>query len=113
MSALPNTLDESQPGATETGELESVEAALLELNRAYAANRIDLRRLTQRRDELLTRKAELRRVIANNYLDAFLPPINLYSIEREGQTEAQRRNERHHQKRLLAAIVRRNNPAWK
>lgn len=109
MSAQPSAYEE-QASASETDELESVEEALMELNRAYAINQIDKSRLIKRRDELLTRKAELRRKRAKSYLDAYLPPVTFYSIEREGQTEAQRINERRHIKVLLKKIVERNNP---
>ncbi|HEX8746837.1 MAG TPA: hypothetical protein VF717_06520 [Pyrinomonadaceae bacterium] len=100
-----------QDAAEEPGELESIDTALKELNEAYARNRIDFRGLTQRRDQLLTRKAILRRRKVRATIFADAPPVVFYSIEREGQTEAQRINERQHLKRILKKIVERNNPA--
>ena len=62
-------------------ELESTETALDEVTRLYV--QADARRgaLGRRRAELLMGAKELRRKRARNDLDAFLPPLELISIE--------------------------------
>lgn len=87
---------------SDTDELETVEEALEELNRVYAAHEIDRGRMLTRRDELLSRARELRRKRASNYLDRDYPPINLYSIEVGPQTSAQKQA---HQKHVIAVTL--------
>lgn len=106
MNAQPSHYQEHQRPLAEPTELETVEHALLELNRAYAANQIDKGQLLKRRDELLTRKKELRRKAAKNYLDAHLPPITFFSIEKGLQTPEQQRAEKKHTIELTIKRVR-------
>jgi hypothetical protein len=106
MSAQPSLYEEHQIQITEPDELETVEHALLQLNRAYAANQIDKGRLLERRDQLLTRKKELRRRAAKDYLDDFLPPITFFSIEKGLQTPEQQRAEKKHTIEITIKRVR-------
>ncbi len=63
-------------------ELESVEAALEEITRRFVETDADRGRLEHRMMELRQGRNELRRRRARNALDAYLPPLTIYSFER-------------------------------
>jgi hypothetical protein len=65
----------------EQDELESVEVALEEITRCFVETDADRSRLEHRMMELRQGRDELRRRRARNTLDAYLPPLDIYSIE--------------------------------
>lgn len=66
-------------------ELESVDAALEEITRRFVETDADRGRLENRMMELRQNRDEVRRRRARNTLDAYLPPLTIYSFERDAR----------------------------
>jgi hypothetical protein len=79
------------PPVVSGDELEAVETAVRELTRLYAEADARAGRIGRRLREVRSGAVEVRRRHARNYLDAYLPPLKIVSIERthEGSVHAE------------------------
>lgn len=88
-----------------TEELESMDAAILELSQQIAHDERERGKLWARLEELQSGRAELRRKRIRTYLDLKLgPPITFYDIEAVGPRIYEQFNEEHYQRVLLARL---------
>jgi uncharacterized protein YnzC (UPF0291/DUF896 family) len=78
---MSQALEPMALASTQLDDLESIEAALREVNTAYAVNEIEREKLLRRMFQLRDGKQQFRRRLSRDYLDKHLLPITFEAIE--------------------------------
>ena len=71
----------------DTGDLESLDTALAEVNLRLARNAVERGELWKRHDELVTGKTAVRRRLTRNYIDKFQLPVTFSAILTDDELE--------------------------